>query len=232
MTVSDLVSFVAGCRDTRLLRWHGVNTKVTCCCGKLCSDDSTALAARNLSIHWRGCIKAMEVLKSHYPTWFNHYKYFFENTNQNSRKMRAFFAEEKMEITPITFNCPSEYISGLFNVSKTAGKTIPEYLVECAAAIARADNDFIPIAKEHIETTGKRATNSNAISFDHVAELARIQVDIVKLMVAIEESGDSISASERLTSIIDDLLRVKMMIIFSETMEGSGFRICNDTQTE
>lgn len=74
--------------------------------------------------------------------------------------------------------------------------------------------------------------NPVAMSFDHVAELARIQVDIVKLMVTIEESGELISASEYLTSIIDDLLKVKMMILFSETMKDSDLRICNDTQTE
>ena len=71
-----------------------------------------------------------------------------------------------------------------------------------------------------------------AMSFDYVAELARIQVDIVRLMLTIEESGELISASEHLTSIIDDLLKVKMMILFSETIKDSDLRICNGTQTE
>ncbi len=126
-----------------------------------------------------------------------------------------------MKTQLVSFRCP-EALQAQFKEFALASETTMSQLII----------DYIKGLTGSKRISNNQLPAKNAISFDHVAELARIQVDIVKLMVTIEELGDSTSASERLTIIIDDLLRVKMMIIFSETMEDSGFRICNDTQTE
>lgn len=126
-----------------------------------------------------------------------------------------------MKTQLVSFRCPEALQAQFKEFALASETTMSQLLIDCIKELtdSKGNND-------------NQLPTRKTILLDHTAELAKIQINIVKLMVTIEESGDSISASECLTSIIDDLLRVKMMILFSETMENSGFKIYSDRQTE
>lgn len=132
-----------------------------------------------------------------------------------------------MKTQLITFRCPEALQAQFKEFAFANGTNMSQLMINYVKELTGSEG-----ISNNNQPRNTVSLNPVAMSFDHVAELARIQVDIVKLMVTIEESGELISASEYLTSIIDDLLKVKMMILFSETMKDSDLRICNDTQTE